>query len=80
MTHTEMPRLAGTARSTDQPPGNHTEQRADEGRDQILEGDFDFAKTKVDAEQPEQASADDCTEHAETKVGPESEALFGKGH
>jgi hypothetical protein len=42
--------------------------------------DFDFAETKVDAEQPEQTSADHCPEHAETKVGPESEALFTEGH
>jgi hypothetical protein len=54
-------KLTGFGRSafTDQPPGTDTEQRADEGGDQILEGDFDFA---------------------ETKVCPESKALFAEGH
>ena len=63
-----------------QPPRDDTEQRADEHGDQILEGDFDFAQTEVDAEQPEQASADHCAEHAETDVRPESETLFTEGH
>jgi hypothetical protein len=63
-------RLRGLRRGafTDQPPGDDTEQRADERGDQILEGDFDFAETKIDAEQPEQASADHCAEHSETKL------------
>jgi hypothetical protein len=45
--------------ATPRPPGADTEQRADARGDQILEGDFDFA---------------------ETKVCPESKALFTEGH
>ena len=37
----------GRGAFTDQPPGANTEQRADARGDQILEGDFDFAETKV---------------------------------
>jgi len=44
---------------TDHPPGADTEQWGDARGDQILEGDFDFA---------------------ETKVCPESKALFTEGH
>ena len=62
--------------SCDDPPQKNHEQRAEEGSDEILEGDLQLPEPEVDSEQLEQLATDRRADHAHQEVHPAAQALL----
>src|SRR5271166_3015222 len=62
--------------SCDDPPQKDHEQRAEEGGDEILEGDLQLPEPEVDSEQLEQLATDHRADHAHQEVHPAAQALL----
>ncbi len=60
----------------DNPPREDHEQRAEEGGDEILEGNLQFSEPEVDSEQLEQLATDHRPGHSDQEVRPEAQALL----
>ena len=66
--------------SCDDSPQEDHKQRAEEGGDEILEGDLQLPKPEVDSEQLDQLATDRRADHAHKEVHPAAQALLFESH